>query len=71
MLSRYQDTSYPGTDTTCQAGEKAGKIRDSGWGAEFSRESKGRGADWTDERGTSEEGRRRLEGGPEASGWAE
>jgi NAD(P)-dependent dehydrogenase (short-subunit alcohol dehydrogenase family) len=32
------------------------------------REPKGRGAAWTDERGTSEEGRRRLESGPEASG---
>jgi branched-chain amino acid transport system ATP-binding protein len=32
------------------------------------REPKGRGDAWTDERGTSEEGRRRLEGGPEASG---
>ena len=31
-------------------------------------EPKGRGADWTDERGTSEEGRRRLPGAPEASG---
>ena len=31
-------------------------------------EPKGRGAAWTDERGTSEEGRRRLEGAPEASG---
>jgi len=31
-------------------------------------EPKGRGADWTDERGTSEEGRRRLQGAPEASG---
>ena len=31
-------------------------------------EPKGRGADWTEERGTSDEGRRRLEGGPEASG---
>ena len=30
-------------------------------------EPKGRGADWTEERGTSDEGRRRLEGGPEAS----
>jgi hypothetical protein len=31
-------------------------------------EPKGAGADWTDERGTSEEGRRRLKGRPEASG---
>jgi 5,10-methylenetetrahydromethanopterin reductase len=31
-------------------------------------EPKGRGDAWTDERGTSEEGRRRLESGPEASG---
>ena len=31
-------------------------------------EPKGRGGAWTDERGTSEEGRRRLESGPEASG---
>ncbi len=30
-------------------------------------EPKGRGADWTEERGTSDEGRRRLESGPEAS----
>jgi branched-chain amino acid transport system ATP-binding protein len=30
-------------------------------------EPKGRGDAWTDERGTSEEGRSRLEGGPEAS----
>jgi two-component system sensor histidine kinase KdpD len=35
------------------------------------REPKGRGAAWTDERGTSEEGRRRLESAPEASGGAE
>jgi TrmH family RNA methyltransferase len=32
------------------------------------REPKGAGADWTDERGTSEEGRRRLKRRPEASG---
>jgi NAD(P)H-dependent flavin oxidoreductase YrpB (nitropropane dioxygenase family) len=31
-------------------------------------EPKGRGADWTEKRGTSDEGRRRLESGPEASG---
>jgi hypothetical protein len=31
-------------------------------------EPKGRGADWTEERGTSDEGRRRLKSGPEASG---
>jgi xanthine dehydrogenase accessory factor len=31
-------------------------------------EPKGRGAAWTEERGTSDEGRRRLEGAPEASG---
>jgi branched-chain amino acid transport system ATP-binding protein len=31
-------------------------------------EPKGRGADWTEERGTSDEGRRRLKGAPEASG---
>ncbi len=30
-------------------------------------EPKGRGVAWTEERGTSDEGRRRLEGGPEAS----
>ena len=32
------------------------------------REPKGRGAAWTEERGTSDEGRLRLESGPEASG---
>jgi 2-hydroxy-3-oxopropionate reductase len=32
------------------------------------REPKGRGGDWTEERGTSDEGRSRLESGPEASG---
>jgi len=37
-------------------------------GAEPPREPKGRGGDWTEERGTSDEGRSRLEGGPEASG---
>jgi molybdopterin molybdotransferase len=31
-------------------------------------EPKGRGGDWTEERGTSDEGRSRLKGGPEASG---
>jgi hydrogenase expression/formation protein HypC len=31
-------------------------------------EPKGRGAAWTEERGTSDEGRRRLKGAPEASG---
>jgi hypothetical protein len=31
-------------------------------------EPKGRGADWTEERRRSDEGRRRLESGPEASG---
>jgi enoyl-CoA hydratase len=31
-------------------------------------EPKGRGAAWTEERGTSDEGRKRREGGPEASG---
>ncbi len=36
-----------------------------------SREPKGRGGDWTEERGTSDEGRRRLESGPEASGKVE
>jgi branched-chain amino acid transport system ATP-binding protein len=34
------------------------------------REPKGRGGDWTEERGTSDEGRSRLAGGPEASGKA-
>jgi branched-chain amino acid transport system ATP-binding protein len=34
------------------------------------REPKGRGDDWTEERGTSDEGRSRLKGGPEASGKA-
>ncbi len=34
------------------------------------REPKGRGGDWTEERGTSDEGRSRLTGGPEASGRA-
>jgi hypothetical protein len=29
---------------------------------------KGRGADWTEERGTSDEGRRHLKGAPEAQG---
>jgi len=32
------------------------------------REPKGAGADWTEERGTSDEGRRRLKRRPEASG---
>ena len=32
------------------------------------REPKGRGAPWTEERGTSDEGRECLESGPEASG---
>ncbi len=31
-------------------------------------EPEGRGAAWTEERGTSDEGRRRLIGAPEASG---
>src|ERR1700726_49973 len=31
-------------------------------------EPEGRGSAWTGERGTSDEGRRRLKGGPEASG---
>jgi len=31
-------------------------------------EQKGRGADWTEERGTSDEGRRHLKSAPEASG---
>jgi MFS family permease len=35
------------------------------------REPKARAADWTDERGTSGEGRKRLKGAPEASGKAE
>ncbi len=35
--------------------------------AHFPREPKGRGVAWTEERGTSDEGRRRLKGGPEAS----
>jgi hypothetical protein len=35
------------------------------------REPKARAADWTDERGTSEEGRKRLKSAPEASGKAE
>ena len=32
------------------------------------REPKGRGAAWTEERGTSDEGRKRVKSGPEASG---
>jgi NADPH:quinone reductase len=36
--------------------------------SEPSREPKGAGADWTEERGTSDEGRRRLKRHPEASG---
>jgi len=35
----------------------------------FTREPKGRGAAWTEERGTSDEGRRRLKSAPEASGY--
>ena len=35
---------------------------------EHAREPTGRGAAWTEERGTSDEGRRRLKGAPEASG---
>jgi len=35
---------------------------------EHAREPKGRGAAWTEERGTSDEGRRRLKSAPEASG---
>jgi hypothetical protein len=31
-------------------------------------EPQGRGAAWTEERGTSDEGRRRLPGAPEANG---
>ena len=31
-------------------------------------EPKGRGVAWTEERGTSDEGRRRLKGAPEARG---
>ncbi|HEX9536761.1 MAG TPA: hypothetical protein VGA04_01140 [Streptosporangiaceae bacterium] len=31
-------------------------------------EPEGRGTAWTEERGTSDEGRRRLKGAPEASG---
>ncbi len=34
----------------------------------LARGPKGRGAAWTEERGTSDEGRRRLDGAPEASG---
>ena len=34
-------------------------------------EPKGRGVAWTEEQGTSGEGRRRLESAPEASGGAE
>ncbi|HEV2242132.1 MAG TPA: CYTH domain-containing protein, partial [Streptosporangiaceae bacterium] len=47
---------------------------DAGWhlklplGGDGMSEPQGRGAAWTDERGTSEEGRRRLRGAPEASG---
>jgi ABC-type molybdenum transport system ATPase subunit/photorepair protein PhrA len=36
--------------------------------SELPREPKARGGDWTDERGTSEEGRSRLQSGPEVSG---
>src|SRR5260370_42209243 len=36
-----------------------------------SREPKGRGVAWTEERGTSDEGRQRLKSGPEASGKTE
>jgi Ni,Fe-hydrogenase III small subunit/ferredoxin len=43
-----------------------GQLADGGKGTP--REPKGAGADWTDERGTSEEGRRRLKRRPEASG---
>ncbi len=45
-----------------------GKLPGGGKGAGTPREPKGRGAVWTEERGTSDEGRRRLKGGPEASG---
>jgi len=37
----------------------------------FPREPKGAGGDWTEERGTSDEGRSRLKGRPEASGKTE
>jgi Stress responsive A/B Barrel Domain len=38
---------------------------------EAQREPRGRGAAWTEERGTSDEGRRRLKSAPEASGEAQ
>ena len=45
-----------------------GPRSDEGATSQGPREPKAAGADWTDERGTSEEGRRRLKGAPERVG---
>jgi hypothetical protein len=53
----------PGAEVAAAAGHKVLRVTD---GSPASQRAAG--ADWTDERRRSEEGRRRLKGGPEASG---
>ena len=67
------NASLSGTDPARRAESGGGKeapVKGDGeaGGGRASREPKGAGADWTEERGTSDEGRRRLKGRPEASG---
>jgi hypothetical protein len=54
----------PGGELAAMAGHHVLRIIDAATPAS----QRAAGAAWTDERGTSEEGRRRLKGGPEASG---
>ena len=68
----------PTAELAARAGHTVIRVMDEGPGVPASQRGagargvpasqRGAGADWTDERGTSEEGRRRLKGAPEGSG---
>jgi hypothetical protein len=64
MIVDVSGPRSPGGELAAMAGHQVLRVIDAGTPAS----QRAAGAAWTDERGTSEEGRRRLKGGPEASG---
>ena len=64
MIVDVSGPRSPGGELAAMAGHHVLRVIDAGAPAS----QRAAGAAWTDERGTSEEGRRRLKGGPEASG---
>jgi hypothetical protein len=69
MIVDVSGPRSPGGELAAMAGHHVLKVIDAGPSTTVSQRTAG--ADWTDERGTSEEGRRRLKRRPEASGKVE